>query len=114
MAKRVHIQLVDDLDGSDAVETVHFGLDGVSYEIDLNEENVNALRGALAPWIEKARREPGQRATRRTAGGKKGKRTQSDSARIRAWAIENNIPVSDRGRIPADLRERYYRENPSG
>ena len=37
MAQRVQIILEDDLDGGDATETVTFGLDGVTYEIDLNE-----------------------------------------------------------------------------
>ena len=37
MAQRVNVILVDDLDGSDATETVTFGIDGVDYEIDLND-----------------------------------------------------------------------------
>ena len=39
MAQKVHITLEDDLDGGDATETVAFGLDGRSYEIDLNDKN---------------------------------------------------------------------------
>ena len=31
MAQKVQVLLVDDLDGSEATETVSFGLDGVSY-----------------------------------------------------------------------------------
>ena len=37
MAQRVQIQYVDDLDGSEAKETIAFTVDGVSYEIDLSE-----------------------------------------------------------------------------
>ena len=48
MAQRVNIVLVDDIDGSDATETVSFGLDGTSYEIDLNDKNAAKLRDALA------------------------------------------------------------------
>ena len=48
MAQKVHIVLEDDLDGSDATQTVSFGLDGTSYEIDLNDKNAAALRDALA------------------------------------------------------------------
>jgi hypothetical protein len=44
MAQRVQVQMVDDLDGSEASQTVPFSLDGVTYEIDLSEENASALR----------------------------------------------------------------------
>jgi len=47
MAQKVHITLEDDLDGGDATETVSFGLDGRSYEIDLNDKNAGKLRKAL-------------------------------------------------------------------
>ena len=107
MAQKVHITLVDDIDGSDAAETVRFGLDNVVYEIDLSEAHAKELRDALAPWVEHARRRPGQRATRRTTVAASGK---SDAAKIRAWAQKQGIKVSDRGRIPADIRERYLVE----
>ena len=39
---------IDDLDGSEAEDTIRFGLDGTEYEIDLNAEHGQALRDALA------------------------------------------------------------------
>ena len=51
MAQKVHIVLEDDLDGSDASQTVSFGLDGATYEIDLNDKNAAALRDALAKYV---------------------------------------------------------------
>jgi Lsr2 len=39
VARKVNVLLVDDIDGSDAVETVSFGLDGTHYEIDLNSDH---------------------------------------------------------------------------
>ena len=51
MAQKVNIVLVDDLDGSEATETVTFGLDGTTYEIDLNDGNAAALRDALSGYI---------------------------------------------------------------
>jgi Lsr2 len=36
MARKVVVSLVDDLDGGTADETVGFGLDGKSYEIDFS------------------------------------------------------------------------------
>ena len=41
------VSLVDDLDGSDADQTVTFGIDGRSYEIDLSA--ANAGRAPLVP-----------------------------------------------------------------
>jgi hypothetical protein len=37
MAQRTVVSLVDDLDGTEANETVEYALDGVIYEIDLND-----------------------------------------------------------------------------
>ena len=60
MAQRVRVVLVDDLDGGAADETVTFGLDGVSYEIDLNASNAGALRESLATWVGHARKVSGR------------------------------------------------------
>ena len=59
MAQKVHIVLVDDLDGSDASQTVSFGLDGTSYEIDLNDKHAAALRDALSGYVGHARKVTG-------------------------------------------------------
>jgi len=55
MAQRTVVRLVDDVDGSDADETVTYGIDGAVYEIDLNRENAGDLRDALAPYISVSR-----------------------------------------------------------
>lgn len=52
MATLTVIELIDDLDGSEAMETVRFALDGTEYEIDLTEQNAGSLRGALARFVE--------------------------------------------------------------
>ena len=51
MAQQVSVTLVDDLDGSEAAETVSFGLDGRAYEIDLSVDNAARLRDAIAPFV---------------------------------------------------------------
>lgn len=107
MANKVVVQLVDDIDHSPAAETVSFGLDGVNYEIDLNEEHAAQLRDALSAWVGRARRTGGRKSTR---SGAPGKSPSSDAAKIRLWARDNGIEVSERGRIPAEVRERYQRE----
>lgn len=61
MATRTVIQLVDDVDGSDAAETIHLGLGRQSYEIELSAQNAQKLREQLEPWTAAARRLPGGR-----------------------------------------------------
>ena len=103
MAQRVNIVLVDDIDGSEASETVAFGLDGTSYEIDLNDKNATKLRDALAGYVGHARKVGGARRTRgaaKSAGG-------TSAKDVREWARANGHKVPDRGRIPADVREAY-------
>lgn len=55
MAERIQVELVDDLDGSPAQYTVTFALDGVTYEIDLNERHARELRALLDHYVRRAR-----------------------------------------------------------
>ena len=105
MAQRVSIVLEDDIDGSDADETVTFALDGVSYEIDLNGENAAKLRDALAPYVGHARRAAGRRAGGRTSAGRGS--AKRDLADVREWARSNGHKVSERGRISAEVQAAY-------
>lgn len=110
MAQKVTVQLVDDVDGSEAESTVEFGLDGVDYTIDLSGDNAAKLREALASYVANARRVGG----RKRSGGKPGKAAATPSAAdrernqaIREWAREQGMQVSDRGRIPSEIVEAY-------
>ena len=105
MARRIQVHLEDDLSGGPADETVPFALDGRTYEIDLSAENAQALRDAFAPWIAVARKVGASKQVidLRT----KAPRQSGDTSAIRAWAVENGIPVSARGRISMELRARY-------
>jgi hypothetical protein len=103
MATKVTVALEDDLDGGPAVETVRFAVGGAEYEIDLNKKNAAAFRRKLAPFIEHARR--AGRGPRRRGGRPAVSRERG--AAIRAWANEHGVPVSARGRIPADVVAQY-------
>jgi hypothetical protein len=107
VAQRVHIVLEDDLDGSTADETVTFGLDGVTYEIDLAKKNAAKLRDLLAGYVGVARRVPG-RGSRRARGRSVSGPTASQ---VREWARAKGYEVSDRGRVPADVRAAYDAAN---
>lgn len=107
MAQKVNIILVDDLDGSEATETVSFGLDGTTYEIDLNDTNATALREALSGYIGHGRKvgsgpRRGGRRSAAAAGGPSAKE-------IRDWARSNGFDVPDRGRVSAEVREAYLK-----
>src|SRR6266513_4577498 len=103
MATKVTVALEDDLDGGPADETVWFAFGGAEYEIDLNKKNARAFRKQLAPFIAHARR--AGRAPRRRAGRNAASRDRSGT--IRAWALEQCLVVSARGRIPASIVEQY-------
>lgn len=115
MAQKVTVSLVDDLDGGQADETVEFALDGVSYQIDLSNENATELREALNGYLSSARRaggrkKPGPRPSaggRSTSGQTSADREQNQA--IRDWARKRGLKVSDRGRIPADIVDQYHK-----
>jgi hypothetical protein len=104
MARKTVIILEDDLDGSEADETVDFAVDGAEYEIDLTAGHADELRRVLGRYI---------KAARKTSGG--GVRVRQlrmprvgvDAKAIRLWAIDNGLQVNTRGRIQADIVEKY-------
>ena len=56
MTKKIHVHLVDDLDASEASETLRFEVDGRPYEIDLSSHNAERFRAEIAPYIAHARK----------------------------------------------------------
>jgi len=108
MAKQTITRLIDDLDDSDADETVKFGLDGVQYEIDLSSKNAAKLRQVLEPYVN-----GGSRVGRAAASQprRRGAQTVSDRAQnkaIREWARSKKKKISDRGRIPEEIVAEYH------
>ncbi len=102
MARRTIVTLEDDLDGSPAEETLRFGIGSAEYEIDLSNKNAARFRTQMAPFLDHARMagtEP--RRPARTAA------SRQRSHDIRAWAKDQGIPVSERGRIPASIAAQY-------
>ncbi|EME98943.1 Lsr2 family protein [Streptomyces mobaraensis NBRC 13819 = DSM 40847] len=105
MAQRVVVTLFDDIDGGEAAETVTFGIDGKSYEIDLSTANAKKLRHALEPYLEAGRK--------RSRSGKAYRRTsvEPDPAAVRAWARSHGMDVPPRGRIPKKVYEAFEAAN---
>jgi Lsr2 len=104
MSKSVSVIITDDFDGSENAETVSFGLDGVTYEVDLGKKNRARLEKALAPFIEAGRRVP--RGGRRRGASRPGG-PSADRAEVRAWARTAGLKVSERGRMSSDIMRQY-------
>jgi hypothetical protein len=104
MAQKVAVVLEDDLDGGPADETVPFSFGGAEHEIDLNAKNAAAFRAQLLPFVEHARK--AGRAQR--ARSVRNAASRQHSGDIRAWAKDQGIEISERGRIPASVVEQYH------
>lgn len=105
MAQKTVVELVDDLDGGKADETVAFALDGVDFLIDLSAENAARLRESLAEFVGHARKTGGKRG--KGAGRKAQATDKPDNQAIREWARSQGETIAERGRIPAALVMRF-------
>jgi hypothetical protein len=106
MAREVETRLIDDLDGGDADETVTFGLDGHTYEIDLSAKNASKLRTLLATYVDNAEHVRAARGTKARSRTTSADREQNQA--IREWAIRKGLDVAPRGRIAQTIIEQYH------
>jgi len=107
LARTTLVRLTDDIDGSTAVETVHFAVNGRSYEIDLSAEHADNLRQSLAKFVAAARSTGRGNGSVGPGQVRPGRPAAADSSAVRAWAKENGVPVAGRGRIPDDVLAQY-------
>ncbi len=104
MSQRKKIVVYDDIDGTEDAESVQFGFQGKSYEIDLSPKNLGKLTIALAPYLA-----AGRKVSPKLAGepNRAGHNDRIELAAARTWLRENGHNVSDRGRVPANLLDLY-------
>jgi len=74
------VGMMDETDGSQADEIVHFGLDGAEFELNLSKAHAEKLRRVLEPYI---------KAGRKTGGMRNGK--------------QHGVKVSNSGRVSIKL-----------
>ncbi len=101
----------DDLDGSPDAETISFSYAGSDYTIDLAKKNKTAFEKALKPYLDAATSPSSRRSSRSSSSsGRSSSRRRSsvDTAAVRAWAQENGMEVSERGRISREVLEAYH------
>ena len=109
MAQRVQTILVDDLDGTelgDDAQTIRFGWLGAEYTIDLSQANVDKFAAAITPYVDAGQRVGGRKTSNAPKGSSGGAR-QIDTKAVRKWASSNGIELSSRGRVPAEVIEKY-------
>lgn len=123
MAKRVTIQLVDDIDGSviddESGEAIAFSINGVDYEIDLNSKHANAFHQKLDYCIGYATRVGGRKRKPTPAivpaaaanASTPARRDPEQTRAIRQWAFDKGHTISERGRIPAHIEAAYNAEH---
>jgi hypothetical protein len=101
--------LVDDFDESEATQTVEFGYRGRQYAIDLNDEHAQEFDSLLSRYVAAARNitQPTAQPSPTRRGQPSRRRTAQETAKIREWARDHDMKVSDRGRIPLNVLEQY-------
>jgi hypothetical protein len=113
MAKRTVTVMTDDIDGSEATQSIDFSYRGKSYSIDLNDQHAEELDEMMAPYISAAAdtsRGGGVRSGRSSSPSRSRSssgRSDVDPKQVRAWAEANGVEVSPRGRISASVIEQY-------
>ncbi|GAB3470206.1 histone-like nucleoid-structuring protein Lsr2 [Actinophytocola sediminis] len=117
MAQKTVLELVDDLDGGPADETVAFAIDGVEFVIDLSADNAARLRDVLAEFVGNSRRTGGRRTARAKAAAPApaaaavavavapapATNGKPDTQAVREWARSQGETVAERGRVPQAL-----------
>ncbi len=110
MATQTKIELICDLTGDPADETVEFGLAGKVYELDLTKQHAAALKEILEDYV-KVARPVGKLSTsaglKRGSGSTSTQANRDQTAAIRRWAREAGKSVSDRGRIPLEIKNEF-------
>ena len=96
MTKKIHVHLIDDLDASEASETLQFEVDGRPYEIDLSSDNAQKFRSEIAPYIRHARRVVSHVRRRAGAGSGPGRPRAVAQA-----APRSGITAAERAAAPA-------------
>ncbi|WP_372670829.1 Lsr2 dimerization domain-containing protein [Amycolatopsis kentuckyensis] len=86
MARNTAVQVLDDLTGEPAAETVGFGLDGIDYDIDLSFANADALRELLQRYADAGRRTGGRKRRPRIVPGAKRPRAKAAPKKVTAKA----------------------------
>ncbi|MFC9357084.1 Lsr2 family protein [Rhodococcus sp. NPDC057014] len=111
MARKVVVEMVDDIDGTafgEDGESISYAVDGIEYVIDLKDEHAKELRETFDYYITHSTRVGGRKhRSDRPGTATAGKRSREETKKIRAWALEQGYELSSRGRIPAEIEQAF-------
>lgn len=111
MARKVIVELVDDLDDTPIAdgegENIVFAVNGTEYEIDLNDKNAQEFHRKLNYYIEHAAKLGSVKKRGTGSAATSPRRSSEQTKAIRHWAVANGYEVSSRGRIPAEVEEAF-------
>ena len=117
MTTRTLQVMTDDFDGTELKpgqgQTVRFSFEGTDYSIDLSDKNVKKFSTEIGVWVAKAHtvKDTALAARRRSRAGRTGrssvKTSAADMKALRDWAREHGYTVSERGRVPTEVRDAY-------
>lgn len=107
MAQRTLVQLIDDLDGGEATQTVRFAVDGTNFEMDLSDDNATAFHAAVEPYVTAARRIGRNVLPMRGRSHASAAPTGTNVEEVRAWARANGYEVAERGRISRAVMDAF-------
>ncbi|MDI9977370.1 Lsr2 family protein [Rhodococcus sp. IEGM 1307] len=111
MARKVVVELVDDIDGTvfgEDGESITFSVNGVDYEIDLKDKHASKFHKQIGFFIEHATRVGGRkRRSDRPVAPDAPVRRRGNSKEIRAWAAQQGYEISSHGRIPTEVEQAY-------
>lgn len=124
VAQKVQVLITCDLDEdeTEAAETVTFGHNGATYELEMCQQHLEEFNNWIGEYIAAARRvgtsgrarravAAAPTSRRRPARASRATGAKGDLGAIRDWARANGYKVSDRGRISSAVREAYEAAN---
>ena len=109
MASRTIIELTDDIDGTQADQTVPLTHQASTYEIDLSRKNLDKLVKAMEPYTTNGRKSGGRRSGTSRSSSKGSDKDQLKA--MREWGAANGFKVSGRGRVSTELQNAYHAAN---
>lgn len=110
MGSKTIVELYDDIDGStEDIRTVSVSLDGKAVELDLSQKNYDKVAEFLEPYLSAGRKPSGSSTSgrRRRASAAAPTSGGVDTKAVRAWAAAQNVEISSRGRISAEVLTQY-------
>ena len=111
MGKRKTVTLIDDLDGTEADETVEFGIDGRVYSIELSAENAEALRRTVRRWGSHDRQVDRRPRHISRVDPFRAHVSSRERDQIRQWCEHNGYRLGSRGPIPFRVVDAYRSSN---